>query len=248
MAQRTSDMKAVNHTGRRLHSIAFTLIELLVVISIIALLIAILLPSLQGAREAARKSVCLSNLRQINVMYGIYGADFNENIAVYHETWPSYYASGGPKGAKLVWTYVNRGIGASVLYCPNAGNYRTFNGPFIGPTWDWLGGYTSRPFFAGGGRMYGFQHGGGLKTLGDHEVLRPNHLTLVSDLMRDSSAILHVGGWNVAFVDGHAAFAADQGNQVLTQITSQPPKNSKWWTRGAYLTLEKLAGSPSNQY
>ena len=70
---------------------AFTLVELLVVIAIIGLLVALLLPAVQAAREAARRTSCVSNLRQLGI-----------GAISYHETFQRFPFGWSDRGAG--WT------------------------------------------------------------------------------------------------------------------------------------------------
>ena len=59
---------------------AFTLIELLVVIAIIAILAAILFPVFAQAKEAAKKTACASNLKNISLAFIMYAGDYDDSM------------------------------------------------------------------------------------------------------------------------------------------------------------------------
>jgi prepilin-type N-terminal cleavage/methylation domain-containing protein len=131
---------------KRMNKRGFTLIELLVVIAIIAILAAILFPVFAQAREAARKTNCVSNTKQIGTAIMMYSQDYDE----------VYPMGGGPGAAPnrwrhFVYPYVKN---AGLFTCPSdtAGNMRAQLDPTTGQPVGGGYGTNSNIMFWGGAR------------------------------------------------------------------------------------------------
>ncbi len=109
--------------GRLATSRGFTLIELLVVIAIIAVLIALLLPAVQQAREAARRTQCKNNLKQLGLALHNYHDVFNKFC----------YRQGGTDGASDIVSNYQRisGFIGLLPYFDQAPLYNTITTPQV---------------------------------------------------------------------------------------------------------------------
>ncbi|HVT89090.1 MAG TPA: type II secretion system protein [Tepidisphaeraceae bacterium] len=139
----------------------FTLVEVLVVIGIVAILVAILLPAMTRAREAANRTACLSNLKQIYEAFHFYAMDNDDQVPLGYRTASKQYNSmvySTTAGGFWVLFGVMKQAGylpsPKVLYCPSENNtkfmYDTADNPWpapdVVPTANIQAGYCNRPF------------------------------------------------------------------------------------------------------
>jgi prepilin-type N-terminal cleavage/methylation domain-containing protein/prepilin-type processing-associated H-X9-DG protein len=100
---------------------AFTLVELLVVIAIIGILVALLLPAIQAAREAARRSECQNNLKQIGIAVA--------NYELSHKSYPpGCFLGEGSAWSAFILPFLEEG---------NAFDWLVIQEPVIGVNYQW---------------------------------------------------------------------------------------------------------------
>jgi len=207
----------------------FTLIELLVVIAIIAILAAILFPVFARAREKARQTSCLSNVKQLNLGLQMYIQDYDEKFMTYY--WGEGNA-GNPNSATWwggIYPYVKN---LQIYACPSSSisGSQTWgvwlHPPFDTPGWTNNYGYSELIGNKGGGlKIAQLKHPAETLILADctsswiggywSSADRP-HLRRVAfagggapcgcppDLSTNEDWTIHNGGSNCGLVDGHA--------------------------------------------
>ena len=218
----------INHASWPAKRIGFTLIELLVVIAIIALLAAILFPVFARARENARKSTCLNNLKQIGVGFMQYTQDFDEML-------PNL---GGYSAALDTGQWVVTPSPVGTACSPNnTSTAVTPCRPELGSVYSYI---KSTQVYICPSDTYGIkkrlsyamnsQCGGGSpayigKSLADatrpaqtiflmDEGLTLNDGYFVYGSVNDKPSLIHLGGANNAFLDGHVKWKTDTQYQA----------------------------------
>jgi len=218
----------------------FTLIELLVVIAIIAILAAILFPVFAKARERARQTSCVSNLRQLSVAFLSYAQDYDEQFPLVWNGSHYIWVTCPPEARTPVNPLRARNWGSSiqpelknfnVYTCPSAVTRNLNATPVVGQKFgisytfnDFLNGMPmgmvtspTKTFLVweGTGRFPNFNYAitQPSTTSGTAGVWYTPWLSAgyASAMFGADGQDLHNGGCNKAHVDGHAKWTKEPG-------------------------------------
>ena len=176
----------------------FTLIELLVVIAIIAILAAILFPVFARAREKARQTSCLSNVKELQLAILMYVQDYDEMfcLATNYAVWTRWYI--------LIDPYVKN---MDIYRCPSLLRTRSYGwNIYGGPGGYGMGYYDGSPRTYTGSRLKLAEIPKPAETInvGDEAVWEDGWRGYIYLNSTTGPALVHNGGGNYGFIDGHA--------------------------------------------
>lgn len=203
----------------------FTLIELLVVIAIIAILAAILFPAFARARENARRTSCLSNVKQIALSALMYTQDYDERLV------PAKDSATPILGwYQILQPYIKSN---QALFCPsdsgsNSGQPAIYNNISYGWNWYYLTYLPNGNFTSGGLPLAAISAPSQTIMLGDSQgdIAPYDSTSIDTNSIPLLSPGRHLEGMNMAFVDGHAKWfklpGALTANESLWNTTGAP--------------------------